>query len=502
MLKLASCVGVALIGAAVGLAQERVGEEPSRPPGRDQRPVVVPPTVRWLATTADKPWDERKIEASTTGEIDLELTGTRHQAMEGFGGCFNEAGWKALSALTPGERQPVMKALFDPEEGCGFNLCRLPIGASDYALEWYSLDETAGDLEMKQFSIDRDKQFLVPYVKAALAYRPDLLFFASPWSPPTWMKTPPAYNGGVLTWEKPTRQAYARYLLQFVKAYAAEGIRIRQLHVQNEPDSNQKFPSCLWTGEKLRDFIREDLGPLFASEAPGTEVWAGTLERPDVNAWANVILGDAEARKYVAGVGYQWGGRGAVARTRESWPKLRMLETENECGDGQNTWDYAFYVAGLMKDYITSGVAGYIYWNMILPTGGESTWGWRQNSMISIDPATKSITYNPEFYAMKHLSRFVAPNAVLLGVSNSWAPNALLFENASTEKVLFIFNPQKEARTLTFAEGKARFHLTLEARSFNTLIWNPGLWTKPTKGKGKPPEKESEKGKDRPGGHE
>jgi glucosylceramidase len=426
-------------------------------------------------TTAEKQWDERKAETSTEGAIDLELGPTRYQMMEGFGGCFNEAGWQVLSSLTPGNRQLVMKALFDPDEGCAFNLCRLPIGASDYALEWYSLDETAGDLELTQFSIERDKRLLVPYVKAAMAYRPDLKFFASPWSPPTWMKTPAAYSGGVLRWEKPIRDAYALYFLKFVQAYAAEGIKINQIHVQNEPSSDQKFPSCLWTGEKMRDFIRDELGPLFARQAPGTEIWVGTIEREDVNAWANLILSDALAAKYVAGVGYQWGGRGAVARTRQSWPKLRMLETENECGDGQNSWDYAFYVAKLMKDYVTGGVGGYVYWNMVLPTGGESTWGWKQNSMITIDPKTKAITYNPEFYVMKHLSRFVAPNATLLGVSRFWAANALAFENPGGEKVLFVVNPFQDARPLTFADGKLRFRVTLDARSFNTLTWTQPL---------------------------
>jgi glucosylceramidase len=456
------------------------------------------PTARWVATTAERQWIERNVEASAEGETALALTATRRQMMEGFGGCFNEAGWRVLSLLTPADRQLVMKALFDAEEGCAFNLCRLPIGASDYALEWYSLDETDGDLEMRQFSIERDGRLLIPYAKAALAYCPNLRFFASPWSPPTWMKTPPKYNGGVLRWEKPVLDAYALYLLKYVRAYATEGIKIGAIHVQNEPNSDQKFPSCLWTGEQMRDFIRDQLGPLFAREIPGTEIWAGTIERDDVDKWANLILADAAARKYVAGVGYQWGGRGAVAKTHEAWPKLRMLQTENECGDGKNSWDYAFYVAGLMKDYITNGVGGYVYWNMVLPTGGESSWGWRQNSMISIDPETKAVTYNPEFYVMRHLSRFVVPNATRLEVTGAWAETTLAFENPGGERVLFVFNPKAEARELALADGKLRFKATLDARSFNTFTWKqsplrpPKGWRPP-----KPPGAAGPPGKDR-----
>lgn len=142
-----------------------------------------------------------------------------------------------------------LHSLFHPEGEHRFTICRLPIGASDYAEQWYSHNEVDGDVAMDHFSIERDFKYLIPYIKEALRYNPDLRLFASPWSPPTWMKFPKAYNYGTLRWEKEILEAYALYFVKFVEAYREAGITIHQVHVQNEVIADQKFPSCMWTGE-------------------------------------------------------------------------------------------------------------------------------------------------------------------------------------------------------------------------------------------------------------
>ena len=429
--------------------------------------------VRWVASTEGSRWQERTVASDPVGEPDLEILPARLQRVEGFGGCFNEIGWQALSWLGEAERRVVLSQIFDPQEGLRFNFCRVPIGANDYALEWYSLDETGDDFALKDFSIARDERTLIPYVKAAMAIRPDLKLFASPWSPPTWMKRPKAYNHGRLRQEQAVLDAYALYFVKFVRAYAAHGLSVAQVHVQNEPDSDQKFPSCQWSGAEMRDFVRDHLGPLFAREGLPTEIWLGTIERADVNGWTHVVLGDPAARAYVKGVGFQWAGKGAVQRVHESFPDLPLMQTENECGDGQNTWDYALYVASLMKHYFMNGVSRFVYWNMVLPAGGESTWGWKQNSMVTVDPRTKAIAWQPEFYAMKHLTRFVSPGARVAGVTRFWAANAIAFENPDGERVVFVTNPWPEPRPIAIGDGPTRIGATLDARSFNTIVWKP-----------------------------
>ena len=199
-----------------------------------------------------------------------------------------------------------------------------------------------------------------------------------------------------------------------------------KLHIQNEPHADQKFPSCMWTGEEMRDFIKNHLGPVFEEKGIDTEIWLGTINGPFVDfqipgygapfsqfydQCVNTVLSDKDARKYIAGAGFQWGGKHVIEQVELSYPEIRLMQTENECGDGKNTWEHAEYVFGLLWHYFTHNVESYAYWNMVLPKGGVSTWGWEQNSMITIDPSTKEVIYEPEFYVMKHISHFIKPGA-------------------------------------------------------------------------------------------
>ncbi len=437
--------------------------------------------MTWISTRENACWQECGAYQPCTEEANLAFTGEELQTVKGFGGAFNELGWTALSKASKADRDRVMASLFDPEAGCGFTFCRVPIGASDFALDWYSCDEADEDYDMEHFSIARDQQHLIPYIKRAIDFQPELTLFASPWSPPTWMKTRKTFNFGNLRWEEPVLKAYALYFKKFVEAYADEGIRIEQVHIQNEPRSDQKFPSCLWTGPQMRDFIRDYIGPLFEREKVKCEIWAGTLEKgiyfgtrmeligtQGYAEWAHCILSDPEARKYIGGVGFQWDGKGMIQRTHEAWPDIPLIQTENECGNSTNTWTYAQYVFDLIWHYFTNGVGAYTYWNMILPEGGESTWGFAQNSMITVTDAGQ-VVFNPEFYVMRHLARFVRPGAIRLGLKGMWTGFALAFRNTDGSTALVIANPYEEPNTVYLDAGDETVSFTLPGKSFNTL---------------------------------
>lgn len=435
--------------------------------------------IKWVSTTEQQQWEENKIELSAEGNDTLELTGDSFQTIDGFGGCFNELGWIALSQLDEEKKNEIFSELFDKEKGCKFNFCRLPVGANDYSAEWYSYNENDGDYNMEKFSIERDKHYLIPYIKKAMELQPDLKLFASPWSPPTWMKFPRAYNHGTLIWEKKNLEAYALYFLKYVKAYEAEGININQIHVQNEPMSDQKFPSCIWTGEQFREFIRDYMGPLFEKNEIDAEIWLGTLNGPETDSrflattydkYANAVLSDEEARRYIKGVSYQWAGKYGIQQTYLSYPELKYMQSENECGDGTNTWEYARYIFNLYRHYFSNGVGSYIYWNMVLELEGRSTWGWKQNSMITIKPETKEVIYNPEFYVMKHFSHFVKKGAVRLGIKGHWAGNSTAFKNPDGEIVLVVGNGLTRPRSFTFKGEDKKLTLELKPLSFNTII--------------------------------
>ena len=168
----------------------------------------------------------------TSGTADLTVDeNTKYQRWEGFGGTFNEMGWDALSVVGAAETTKALKLLFDARDGANFVYGRLPVGASDYAMSWYTLAETANDYAMANFSIARDREKLIPYIKAALQVRPDIHLWASPWIPPPWMKD----SGGNMKSDAQTQGAYALYLAKFVEEYGKEGLKIEAITPRTSP---------------------------------------------------------------------------------------------------------------------------------------------------------------------------------------------------------------------------------------------------------------------------
>jgi glucosylceramidase len=426
--------------------------------------------AQWISSSAGAQWVTNDVKPFVGPvEFSAETAGVVTPDFKGFGGCFNELGWKALQILDGNERGAVLGELFS-DSGCAFNYCRLPIGANDYSESWFSHNEADGDYAMDNFSIARDHKYLIPYIRAARAARgSDFFLFATPWSPPSWMKFPKAYNYGKLVWDGRTRKAYADYFVRFVKAYEAEAIPINAVHVQNEPNSDQKFPSCLWTGAEMRDFIRDDLGPAFDAAGIGTDIWAGTIERGDFNAWAETILSDPSAAAYVKGLGFQWAGKHGVQRTRQAYPHMPLIQTENECGDGTNTWEYAHYVFDLIQHYLSNGAEAYVYWNMALEPKGLSTWGWHQNAMITIDPESGTAIYNPEFFVMKHFAAFVRPGASVFALQGNLAANALAFRNPDGTEIFVVQNPADEARKVSVKGSREAESFLAAPKSINTI---------------------------------
>lgn len=440
----------------------------------------------WISSTPQERLQVQHIDsAQVTSSQDLQLDGNSYQSIRGFGGCFNELGWLALQTVSEQERNQIIKELFDPEE-MNFTFNRAPVGANDFADHWYSYDEVEGDYELKYFSVERDEQVLIPYIHAAQQWQPDMKLFASPWSPPAWMKRPKAYNYGRLVMTSENLKAYAQYLVKYVQAYAEHGIAVNQLHVQNEVFADQKFPSALWDAESMKVFIRDYLGPAFEAAGLDTDIWLGTLNGPEdmaftggygmkldnYNRYVDEILFDTDARKYIKGIGYQWAGRAAIQRTHASWPEIELIQSESECGNGENTWEYAEYVFHLVNHYFRNGATAYTYWNMILDDQ-DSTWGWWQNSLFTITADTHEIRRNPEYYIMRHFSQYVKPGAVVLGTTGHFNSMGIAFRNPDGSLVVVVQNALNHAMPFTFADPEHSEHsvqVTLEARSINTFV--------------------------------
>jgi glucosylceramidase len=443
--------------------------------------------IDWITTNPSEQWQTNKVlierDASKIVDSAIRIFPENYQQIiDGFGGCFNELGWEALMLLTEKERNRVLNSLFHPTDGSNFNLCRMPMGANDYAIDWYSHNETVDDFQMHNFSIERDEKRLIPYILKAKVINPDLRIWASPWAPPSWMKTnnhyacrsdivndlPEESQGEEMVtqfrMEHEYLRVYALYFSKFIEAYRNHSIDIYAVHVQNEPNSCQAFPSCIWHPRDLATFIGEFLGPQFESDGLDTEIWLGTIERPHIER-IDEIMNHNEAQKYIRGIGFQWAGKGAIPQVHKKYPDMKLMQTETECGDGSNDWEAAEYTFELMKHYFNNGANSYLYWNMILDETGRSRWGWKQNAMITIDSETKKVTYNPEFFLMKHFSRFIKPGFYKIETSD---PGTLAFK--SSEKIVIIYFNVAQEEKKQFVVNDKIFEMTLPEQSINTFI--------------------------------
>lgn len=391
------------------------------------------------------------------------------QRIDGFGGCFNEIGWRALLRLDEVDRGWVLKALFDPQDGLGFSFGRVPIGSSDFGLSPYSLDDEPGDVDLKHFSIERDRWMLIPYIKAAKAIRPDLRLWGSPWSPPAWMKTSGTYNGGQLRQEPAILKAYAIYLARFVEEYQKEGLDLFAVCPQNEPSQDTKYPSCVWPDPAtMRDFIRDYAGPTFAERHVSAKLWLGTITNNRFG-WFKTILDDPMVMQTIGGVGIQYASRDVAARLHATYPNLAMMETETKCFNGHNDWFDAEDTFRNMIAFFRGGVSTYMYWNMVLDQTGLSSWAWSQDSTIVVDSYDGSITYTPQFVLMKHITRFVKPGAVFLKPTSEADPT-LAFKTADGAVVVVLMNTNRYERAAEIYVGNQMANVTLPAKSFSTFV--------------------------------
>jgi glucosylceramidase len=407
--------------------------------------------------------------------------GQMYQEWLGFGGTFNEKGWDALAVLPEAERERALKLLFDKVDGAGFTFGRIPLGSSDYGMDRYTLAETPGDYEMASFSIDRDKEMLIPYIQAALAIKPDIQFWASPWTPPPWMKDNNAYDRGYMIEDAQTLGAYALYFVKFVQAYAAEGINITAVHPQNEPGWQQDYPSCGWSNAGMIDFIANHLGPAVEAELPGTEVWMGTMSNGDLdNAIAEAVMANGAAAAYVKGIGLQWEMETHAQRYTSTY-NVPILQTEHKCGNypwesgtdqsrAPNDFAYGQESWGLLTSWITKGVHGYVAWNMVLDTIGRSldeVRPWAQNALLAVDRQSGTLNVTPAYYVFRHVAQYVEPGAVRIGVNG----DALAFKNPDGSIVTIIHNTTGSASPTTLSVAGTTLQFEIPASGWATVNW-------------------------------
>jgi glucosylceramidase len=383
------------------------------------------PALRWWLSSRDggarlapQPgldWQEAAAGAGPSVVVD---PARRMQTLLGFGGAFTEAAALTWQQLTPAAADDFLQACFSPTAGHGYTLCRVPMGSSDFGLGNYAHVETPGDLALASFSIARDRQHILPLIKAALAVagRP-LQLLASPWSPPAWMKTTGEMNhGGQL--RPDCRAAWAQCYVRFIQAYAAEGVPIWGVSVQNEPQAVQRWDSCIYSAEEERDFVRDHLGPaLHAAGLAQVKIVVHDHNRDELPQRAATIYADPEAAKYVWGAGFHWYVEDHfdhVQRLHDAWPDKALLFTEGcqEGGPHHGAWSLAErYARSIIQD-LNHWTVGWMDWNLLLDErGGPNHVGNYCSAPVLADAGRAALHFQSSYAALGHFARFMQPGA-------------------------------------------------------------------------------------------
>src|SRR6266850_2501306 len=438
-----------------------------------------------LSTNARLSRQADLVFASDSGLNPMTITvdeGTQFQQMEGFGASFTDSSaWLVYNKLSTAQRNALMTSLFSPANGIGLGLLRQPLGASDFStIGNYSYDDMpAGqtDPNLNNFSTAHDDAYIIPVLKQALQLNPALKIIGTPWSPPGWMKTSGSMIGGNL---KPEAYSpFANYFLKYIQAYQTQGILVNYVTVQNEPlFIPGGYPGMGMPATVQASFIKNYLGPAFAASNIKTKILAYD-HNWDVINYPETVLADADSAQFVSGVAWHWYGGDVSAQTivHDEYPNKDAFITEASGGSWQGGDANAF--RAVLDNLIINGsrnwARGVVLWNMALDINNGPTNGGcgTCRGVVTIDQNSGNVTYNVDYYALGHASKFLKPGAYRIG-SNTFGSNIedVAFRNPDGSKVLIVRNAGNTLRTFKVGWGNESFSYTLNAAAAVTFTWS------------------------------
>ena len=403
----------------------------------------------------------------------------------GFGGAITDASAEVFATLNDEQQETVLQSLYG-KEGIGYNIIRTSIHSSDFGSGSHTYVKE-GDSSLQTFTIKKDKEKRIPFIKRAIALikKEDLVFYASPWSPPAFMKTNKnMLQGGKLLPE--FRQSWANYYVKFIKAYEKEGIPVWGLTIQNEPMAVQRWESCIYTANEERDFLKNYLGPTLEKAGLGDKnivVW--DHNRDLISDRANTIFEDPEASKYAWGIGFHWyetwtGGLPKydnLKNIKESFPSKNLLFTEG-CAESFNPEKLQFwpnaerYGNSIINDF-NSGVVGWTDWNILLDERGGPN--HVQNfcfAPIHADTKTGLLTFTPTYYYIGHFSKFIKPGALRISTTTSRTViESTSFKNKDGKIITVVMNKTDVKMGYKLIVGNSETFLEIEPRAMQTIIY-------------------------------
>lgn len=422
----------------------------------------------------------------TKNGVEIRLDPTRtYQSIFGFGSSLEPTTCSNLWRMSSKDRDTLLTAMFDPRKGIGMNLMRVCIGTPDFTGDaWYSycdLPPGKTDPELKTFSIQKDRAYILPMIQAAHHKRKDLVFFASPWSPPGWMKNNGSMIGGSLL--RRWYGAYAQYFVRFIQSYAAEGIPIYAVTVQNEPgvdratnpDPKWHYPSCKWTAEEELYFIRDYLSPAFRKAGLKTRIWCYdhnyNLKPEEESAgigYPLTILRDPQASSRVDGVAFHGysGQASAMSLVHDAFPSKPIHFSEGSIFGIDGAKD--------LIERLQNWAVSYNGWVFMLDDQGKPNNGPfpASHAVVALNHKTLKTEYLLEYYVYGHFMKFLPKGSVRIESDEPpGAPPSVCFRTPDQEFVFIAANPSGKTVPFQIRTLDTRVLCELPSKSVGTWRW-------------------------------
>ncbi len=427
----------------------------------------------------------KKLSQPTENQISVFVNPAKtFQTFMGIGAALTDASAETFAKLSNAKQQEFLQAYFNKQKGIGYSLIRTNIHSCDFSSESYTYVQE-GDSLLKTFDISHDKQFRIPLIKQATAAAGGkIILYASPWSPPAFMKTNGSMlHGGKL--KKEFAQSWANYYVKFIKAYENEGMPVWGITIQNEAMATQRWESCIYTAEEERDFLKNYLGPTMVKNGFASKkiiVW--DHNRDLMTHRSETIFSDPKAAKYAWGMGFHWyenwsGGQPMfenVGIVNKSYPTKNLLFTEG-CVEGfkqegfQRWSNGERYGRSMINDF-NNGTIGWTDWNILLDeTGGPNHVGNFCFAPVHADTRSGELIYTPSYYYIGHFSKFIHPGAKK--ISSASSRSSLLttaFINPNGKIVVIVMNQGDKKVTYNLSINSNAAVVTILPHAIQTLV--------------------------------
>ena len=408
----------------------------------------------------------------------------KQQTFIGIGGAITDASAEVFAKLPSTKQQELLDAYFNKNNGIGYSVIRTNINSCDFSSDSYTY-VNEGDDKLNSFSINHDKQFKIPLIKKAIEKAGKISLFASPWSPPAFMKT----NNNMLRGGKLLPRyykAWANYFVKFINAYKNEGLNVWGITIQNEPMATQKWESCIYTANEERNFLKNYLGPTLAkNNLNKTKIIIWDHNRDLITQRVNTILNDANASKYVWGIGFHWyedwsGGNQMfenIATVHQMYPDKNLFFTEG-CAESFKPQNYQSWANGekygrsMINDF-NNGTVGWTDWNILLDeNGGPNHVGNFCFAPIHANTKTGELIYTPSYFFIAHFSKFIQPGAK--NITNVVSRSQLIatsFLNPNGKIVTVVMNQSDKEIVYFLKLNDYASQITIPAKAIQTLIY-------------------------------